>query len=67
MSTSVPISIGELWGKYSILLIKKEKIKNENKLNYIETEINYLYKLMSNYSYNENNFFLNLKNINKKL
>ena len=67
MSTSVPISIGELWDKYSILLIKKEKIKNENKLKYIETEINYLDKLMSNYSYNEDNLFLNLKNINKKL
>jgi len=67
MSTSVPISIGKLWDKYSILLIKKEKIKNENKLKYIETEINYLDKLMSNYSYNEDNLFLNLKNINKKL
>ena len=67
MSLSIPISIGELWDKYTILLIKKEKIKDENKLIHINLEINKLDKFINQYSYKENNLFLNLININKKL
>jgi hypothetical protein len=67
MSLSIPISIGELWDKYTILLIKKEKIKDENKLIHINLEINKLDDIINNYSYKENNLFINLININKKL
>ena len=39
---NVPISIGELYDKYSILLIKKEKINDNDKLYFINKEIEYL-------------------------
>lgn len=39
---SVPVSIGELWDKYCILLIKREKIKDTEKKALVETEINEL-------------------------
>jgi hypothetical protein len=42
MSLKIPISIGELWDKYSILLIKREKIVDVLKLQHINTEISYL-------------------------
>ena len=67
MSIKVPISIGELWDKYSILLIKKDKIIDENKLKHVCIEINYLDELMNNYSYKEDELFFNLKDINEKL
>jgi hypothetical protein len=67
MSLLVPISIGELWDKYTILLIKKNKIKDETKLNFIMLEIKLLNELMNNYLYNENELFINLHEINKKL
>ena len=45
MSVKIPISIGELWDKYSILLIKSEKINNKTKLNFILLEIIYKVKI----------------------
>ena len=38
MSCSVPVSIGELFDKYSILMIKEEKIKNKDQLKYVQEE-----------------------------
>jgi len=67
MSLQVPISIGELWDKYTILLIKKEKIRDVNKLYFVLNEIELLDKLMVNYSYSNNELFSNLKKINEKL
>ena len=67
MSVSIPISIGELWDKYSILLIKREKIKNKEKQNIVKHEIELLDSLMNNYSYTDNKFFINLKSVNEKL
>ena len=67
MSLSIPISIGELWDKYTILLIKKEKIKDENKLIHINLEINKLDEFINQYSYKDNYLFINLININQKL
>ena len=67
MSLSIPISIGELWDKYTILLIKKEKIKDENKLIHINLEINKLDEFINQYSYKDNYLFINLININEKL
>jgi len=67
MSINVPISIGELWDKYSILLIKKEKIKDNDKIKTVVTEIAYLNKLMDNYSYINNELFIELQKINLNL
>jgi hypothetical protein len=67
MSLLVPISIGELWDKYTILLIKKEKITDVNKVHFVLNEIELLDKLMLNYSYSNNELFSNLKKINEKL
>jgi hypothetical protein len=41
MSVTIPISIGELYDKYSILQIKLEKIKGD-KLVFVQKEIEYL-------------------------
>jgi len=67
MTINVPVSIGELWDKYTILLIKKEKVKDEKKIIYVLNEIEYLDKLMICYSYKDNNLFLNLQKINLEL
>jgi len=41
-SCSIPISIGELWDKYTILLIKKERIDDAEKVKRVENEIEHL-------------------------
>ena len=38
----VPISLGELFDKYSILLIKKERVNNDDKIMCINKEIQFL-------------------------
>ena len=40
----VPVSIGELYDKYTILQIKQERIKDEGKLVFINKELEYLKK-----------------------
>jgi len=67
MSVNVPVSIGELWDKYTILLIKKEKIKDEKKRIHVLNEIEYLTSFMNCYSYKDNNLFLNLQKVNLEL
>jgi hypothetical protein len=66
-SELVNISIGELWDKYSILLIKKDKINNTEKKKYINLEIKYLNTNMNKYEFKTNSLFINLKKINEKL
>ena len=65
----VPVSNGELMDKYSILLIKKEFIKDNEKLNKVQIEIDYLepfiQKLENAYEVKE--LFNNLISINKEL
>tara|TARA_Y100000389_G_scaffold16130_1_gene14203 strand:+ start:734 stop:1117 length:384 start_codon:yes stop_codon:yes gene_type:complete len=67
MSISIPVSIGELWDKYTILLIKQEKIKNKEKIKYINSEIDYLNNIMKDFSYSNNMDFIELKKINESL
>ncbi len=62
----IPISIGDLFDKYSILLIKLEKIKDDYKILTITKEIEYLKPIINKYNINEELFNL-LKNINIKL
>jgi hypothetical protein len=62
----VPVSIGELFDKYTILLIKKENIKDTTKLDMVLKEINYLYPYINNY--NIDNIIINeLKEVNNEL
>ena len=66
----VEVSIGELLDKISILEIKKEKIKDPEKLKFIKDEYNVLKdQLNKNVKSNEklNQLFQSLKEINAKL
>ncbi len=62
----VPISIGELCDKYTILLIKKEKISDETKLSNIQNELKRLNSIIKelNISYHR---ITDLKIVNEKL
>ena len=66
----VEVSVGELLDKISILEIKKGKIKNSEKLKFINDEFNILKEQFNkNVKSDEklNNLFLELKQINSKL
>ena len=66
----VEVSVGELFDKISILEIKKDKIKDKEKLKYITDEYNLLKEQMiNNIKLNEklDNLFNSLKEINSKL
>ena len=66
----VEVSVGELFDKISILEIKKDKIKDEEKLKYIVDEYNLLKEQMVNkVKLNDNlsGLFDALKGINSKL
>ena len=65
----VPVSNGELMDKYSILLIKKEHIKDTEKLKKIDDEINYLIDSINklNAEFNLDELFGQLLFTNKKL
>ena len=66
----VEVSVGELLDKVSILEIKKEKIKDPEKLKFIENEHSILTEqLNKNVKTDQklNDLFLTLKNINAKL
>ena len=66
----VEVSVGELFDKISILEIKKDKIKDKEKLEYIVDEYNLLKEQMvNNVKLNEklSDLFDTLKDINSKL
>jgi len=63
---NIPVSIGELYDKYTILQIKKEKINDIDKLSYITTELTYLQPFIDHLNL-ELQMVENLKNVNKKL
>ena len=68
MSINIPVSIGELWDKYTILKIKEVKINDATKLQYVKREIEYLATYMEQYdNYLNNNNYLSLMSVNKKL
>jgi hypothetical protein len=62
----VPISLGELWDKYTILIIKKNKIKKPEKLKHINKELEYLEPYCNKYQIDET-FYNDLLEINTKL
>lgn len=65
----IPLSNGELIDKYTILLIKNNKITDETKLNYINKELTLfqIYVNELNKKYDLENLINDLKNINLKL
>ena len=65
----VEVSVGELLDKISILEIKKEKIKDPEKLKFINDEHSYSWsQLKQNVpGFKLNNLFQSLKEINAKL
>ena len=66
----VEVSVGELLDKISILEIKKEKIKDPEKLKFINDEYNILKDQLDNNVKSDdklNQFFKTLKSINAKL
>ena len=69
MLINTPISLGELVDKISILMVKQKNIKNNDKLEQVNKELNYLQETLDNYtSKDEIKVFLNsLIDINSKL
>jgi hypothetical protein len=65
----VPISIGELYDKYSILEIKFEKIVDASKLFNVQKEMEYLQPLLDVHllSTDEHSWMLELKQVNRLL
>ena len=64
------VSVGELLDKISVLEIKKEKIKDPEKLTFINDEYNMLNEQLKNNVKSDeklNNLFKSLKDINSKL
>ena len=62
----VPVSIGELFDKYTILQIKQNRITNSVKLDMVNKELEYLKKIVDNYNI-ENELLDELIQINEKL
>tara|TARA_B100001741_G_C16452721_1_gene551198 strand:- start:466 stop:852 length:387 start_codon:yes stop_codon:yes gene_type:complete len=70
MKINIPASIGELFDKITILEIKKSKIKDENKLIFINKELNLLKKVVKSKKINTrslSSLVKKLKKVNLKL
>ena len=69
MLVNTPISLGELVDKISILIVKQKNIKEENKLNQVNKELNFLQDvLLKNITKDEiDNYLKELIDINSKL
>ena len=70
MKINIPASIGELFDKITILEIKKSKIKDDNKLIFINKELNLLKKVVRSKKINTRSLgplIKKLKNVNLKL
>ncbi len=69
MLINTPISLGELVDKISILKVKKKNIKNKDKLDQVNKELNYLQETLGNHvtKYEIDVFLNSLIDINSKL
>ena len=70
MKIRIPVSIGELFDKITILEIKKSKITNKEKLNDVEKELSSLNKTVQKFIPDQSNiskYIKDLKDINLKL
>jgi hypothetical protein len=66
---TVPVSVGELIDKLSILYVKQSRIVNEDKLSFINKEFELIYNMSSIYLDNEKilNLYRQLIDVNLKL
>jgi hypothetical protein len=62
----VPVSIGELYDKYTILQIKEERIANESKLVMVKKELDYLKTYVDKFNLDEL-LIKEIKEINEQL
>tara|TARA_B110000285_G_C15094566_1_gene601147 strand:- start:216 stop:1871 length:1656 start_codon:yes stop_codon:yes gene_type:complete len=62
----IPVSVGEIFDKYSILEIKLHKIKDASKLKHVETELQFLKPFIDKFNL-DNNVYDKLKKINLAL
>ena len=62
----IPVSLGELYDKFSILLIKSEKISDKTKLLEVKREISLLEPYINKFNLN-NEMRENIKLVNEKL
>ncbi|MDC3154585.1 DUF6165 family protein [Pelagibacteraceae bacterium] len=70
MIVNVPVSVGELIDKVTILEIKSKKIKNSNKNTQVKKELKFLMKIIRVNKISINKFksdYIKLKKINEKL
>ena len=69
MLINIPISLGELVDKISILMIKKKNISDSIKLQHVNKELEFLQNILKKYISEDeiNEFLLKLVNINSKL
>jgi len=66
MLISIPVSIGELFDKYTILLIKLDKISDSTKLEHVKTEIKELKPFIEKFNLDKE-IFNELLHVNKTL
>lgn len=62
----IPVSVGEIFDKYSILEIKLHKIEDASKLKHVETELQFLKPFIDKFNL-DNNVYDKLKKINLAL
>lgn len=67
MSVLINVSVGELWDKYTILLIKRDKVDSVDRRRLVEMEIAALEPVISQFIYGDNPLFLRLKTVNECL
>ena len=63
----VPVSVGEVYDKYSILMVKLSKIKNEEKLKHVKTEKEFLYKVLEEHYDPNESLMKDMEEVNTKL
>jgi hypothetical protein len=66
MLISIPVSIGELFDKYTILLIKLDKISDSTKIEHVKTEISELKPFIEKFNLDKE-IFNELLHVNKTL
>ena len=70
MLVNIPVSVGELFDKISILEIKKNKLKNKDKIKIVKYELDKLNMIVKKKKLSSKNIkkeFLRLKKINLRL
>lgn len=68
MQLMIPVAVGELFDKITILEIKQERIKDVEKLKHVETELQMLRNIVNENSISlPNDLYLEIKTVNEKL